>query len=67
MASIKTSVVYVKRVEDRDKKGQKVVIPEGTKAELTEDELRRVRHAVRILDNKKPANEVAAAAGQSAV
>lgn len=67
MASIKTSVVYVKRVEDRDKKGQKVVIPEGTKTELTEGELRRVRHAVRILDNKKPVDQAAAADGQSAV
>lgn len=53
MASNKTSVVYVKRVEDRDKKGDKVVIPAGTRAELTEAELKRVRHAVRLLSPKQ--------------
>lgn len=53
MAAKKTKVVYVKRVEDRDKDGNKVVTPAGTKAELTAAELKKVQHAVREIKEEK--------------
>lgn len=53
MAAKKTKVVYVKRVEDRDKDGNKVVIPAGTKDELTAAELKKVKHAVRVIKEEK--------------
>lgn len=53
MAAKKLNVVYVKRVEDRDKKtGEKIVTPAGTKAELTEAEYKRVQHAVRVIKDE---------------
>ncbi|RBP74105.1 hypothetical protein [Marinobacter nauticus] len=52
MAAKKTKVVFIKRVEDRDKNGEKIVTPAGTKAELTEAEYKRVQHAVRVIKDE---------------
>ena len=49
MTAKKVSVVFVKRTEDRDSKGNKIVTEIGTKAELTEAELQRVKHAVKVI------------------
>lgn len=58
MAAKKTSVVFIKRVEDRDKKtGEKIVIPAGTKGEMTAQELKKYKDCVRVVkdddDGKK--------------
>lgn len=49
MTAKKVSVVFVKRTEDRDGKGNKIVTEIGTKADLTEAELHRVKHAVKVI------------------
>ncbi len=57
MPAQKVNVVYVKRVEDRDKKtGQKIVTAAGTKAQLTEAEYNRVKHAVRVIKDEAEEN-----------
>ena len=53
---MKHSVVYTKPVESYDPKtGKKSVIPAGKKAQVTDDELNGIRHAVRVIQEKKPA------------
>jgi len=50
MAAQKTNVVFIKRVEDRDKKtGEKIVIKAGTKGEMTAAELAKYKDCVRVL------------------
>lgn len=50
MAAKKLNVVYVKRVEDRDKKtGEKIVIKAGTKGEMTASELKKYKDCVRVI------------------
>ncbi len=53
MAAKKLNVVFEKRVEDREKgTGEKIVIAAGTKAQLTEAEYKRVKHAVRVIKDE---------------
>jgi|GEM_PF-2036392 len=50
MAAKKTKVVFIKRVEDRDKTtGQKTVIKAGTKTEMTASELKKYESCVRVI------------------
>lgn len=50
MAAKKTKVVFIKRVEDRDKNTrQKTVIKAGTKTELTAAELKTYESCVRVI------------------
>lgn len=50
MAAQKTNVVFIKRVEDRDKKtGEKIVIKAGTKGEMTASELKKYKDCVRVI------------------
>lgn len=52
MAAKKTPVVFIKRVEDRDKNtGQKIVIRAGSRAELTNAELKKLKDCVRPLED----------------
>jgi hypothetical protein len=51
MAAKKTKVVFIKRVEDRDKTtGQKTVIKAGTKTEMTAAELKKYQSCVRVIE-----------------
>ncbi len=50
MAAKKTKVVFIKRVEDRDKStGEKIVIKAGTKGEMTAAELKQYESCVRVI------------------
>ena len=50
MAAKKTKVVFIKRVEDRDKTtGQKTVIKAGTKTEMTASELKKYESCVHVI------------------
>ncbi|MBY6032186.1 hypothetical protein KUV59_03330 [Marinobacter daepoensis] len=49
MAAKKTKVVFIKRVEDRDKAGEKVVIEAGSKSEMTASELKKYQDCVRVI------------------
>lgn len=49
MAAKKTKVVFIKRVEDRDKTGEKIVIKAGSKGEMTAAELAKYKDCVRVL------------------
>lgn len=49
MAAKKTKVVFIKRVEDRDKAGEKIVIKAGSKGEMTAAELAKYKDCVRVL------------------
>jgi len=49
MAAKKTKVVFIKRVEDRDKTGEKIVIKAGRKGEMTAAELAKYKDCVRVL------------------
>lgn len=52
MAAKKTPVVFIKRVEDRDKStGKKIVIKAGSRAELTNAELKKLKDCVRPLED----------------
>lgn len=52
MAAQKTNVVFIKRVEDRDKKtGEKIVITAGTKGEMTAAELKKYKDCVRVIED----------------
>lgn len=57
MSGNKVNVVYLVRVEDRDKSGNKVVIPAGTEATLTQAEYKKVAHAVRVVKDNKTVSE----------
>lgn len=50
------SVIYTKNVVAHDPKtGKKSTIPAGTRAELTEQQLQGIRHAVRVTKAKPAA------------
>lgn len=50
MAAKKTKVVFIKRVEDRDKStGEKTIIKAGTKTEMTAAELKKYESCVRVI------------------
>ena len=50
MAAKKTKVVFIKRVEDRDKStGEKTVIKAGAKGEMTAAELKKYKDCVRVI------------------
>lgn len=52
MAAKKTKVVFIKRVEDRDKDGEKVVIKAGTRGELTVAEFKKYERCVRKIEDE---------------
>lgn len=54
----KIKVVYVKRVEDRDKAGKKTVIPAGTKDEVTAAQLKALGSKVVQVKDDKPVTAV---------
>ena len=62
MAAKKTKVVFIKRVEDRDKDGEKVVTPAGTRGEMTAAGLKKYKDCVRVIkdDEEKGARPVLA-------
>lgn len=64
MSSKKVKVVYIKRVEDRDKQGRKTVIEAGTKAEMTAAQAKKAQHVVRVLKEDEPASQPAKVSGQ---
>ncbi|SFM71419.1 hypothetical protein [Marinobacter pelagius] len=64
MSSKKVKVVYIKRVEDRDKQGRKTVIEAGTKAEMTPPQAKKAQHVVRVLKEDQPASQPAKVSGQ---
>jgi len=50
MAAKKSKVVFIKRVEDRDKTtGEKTVIKAGAKTEMTASELKKYESCVRVI------------------
>lgn len=49
MAAKNVTVEFVKRYEDRDKSGNKVVIPAGTRAEMSLAEAKKAGSKVRVL------------------
>jgi len=49
MAAKKLKVEFVKRYEDRDKDGNKLVIPAGTKVEMTKAEFEGAGSKVRLI------------------
>lgn len=51
------TVEFVKRYEDRDKSGSKVVIPAGTRMELSVAEAKKAGDKVRILPSESDAGE----------
>ncbi|MDC8455335.1 hypothetical protein [Marinobacter sp. DS40M6] len=52
MAAKKTKVVFIKRVEDRDKTtGAKTVIKAGTKTEMTAAEIKKNKTRVRVIED----------------
>lgn len=57
MATKKLKVEFVKRCEDRDKSGEKLVIPAGTKTEMTEAEIKKAGSKVRVIEQEEPAEE----------
>jgi len=62
--SNKVKVVYIKRVEDRDKQGRKTVIEAGTKAEMTPAQVKKSQHVVRVLKEDEPASQPAKISGE---
>jgi len=50
----KVTVEFVKRCEDRDKTGAKVVIKAGTRLEMTPAEAKKAGDKVRILPAEQP-------------
>lgn len=53
MAAKKSKVVFIKRVEDRDKTtGKKTVIKAGTKTEMTAAEIKKYRSCVRVIEEE---------------
>lgn len=52
MAAKKTKVVFIKRVEDRDKSGEKIVIKAGSRSEMTKTELKKYEGCVRVIDDE---------------
>lgn len=57
MAAKKLKVEFVKRYEDRDKNGEKIVIPAGTKVEMTKAEYENAGSKVRLIQQDSPDDE----------
>ncbi len=57
MAAKKLKVEFVKRYEDRDKNGEKIVIPVGTKVEMTKAEYENAGSKVRLIQQDSPDDE----------
>ena len=49
MATKKVTVEFVKRYEDRDKNGQKLIIAAGTRTEMTPAEAKKAGDKIRII------------------
>ncbi|ATN93342.1 hypothetical protein [Marinobacter phage PS3] len=64
MAAKKTKVVFIKRVEDRNKTtGEKEITPAGTRGEMTAAGLKKYKDCVRVIkdDEEEGARPVLAA------
>lgn len=57
MAAKKLKVEFVKRFEDRDKDGNKLVVEAGTKAEMTPDEVEQAGGKVRVIRQDREEDE----------
>ncbi|VVT02778.1 hypothetical protein MARINON1_52482 [Marinobacter salarius] len=53
MAAKKLKVIFVKRYEDRDKDGNKVVIEAGTKTRMTEAQIKKAGTKVRVIEEEQ--------------
>tara|TARA_R100000306_G_C4305012_1_gene107156 strand:- start:100 stop:327 length:228 start_codon:yes stop_codon:yes gene_type:complete len=53
MATKNLTVEFVKRCEDRDKSGEKIVVPAGTRVKMTAAEVKKAGSKVRVIKDEQ--------------